>query len=230
MFISIEGIEGSGKSTAMAGLVNRLESLGFSLLCTREPGGSRLGAPLRAILLDPANTEILPYTELFLYLADRTQHVGSVIRPALERGLAVITDRYADSTVVYQGYGRGLDPALLRQLNDIAVGGLWPDITFLLDLPAETGLRRALSRNSSEGSHQREGRFEAEHLDFHIRIREGYLAWAALNHPRFRVIDASQAQEDVLRQIHCHLDAFCAAYSSPRSPAIADPKHSCCIP
>ncbi len=215
MFITVEGIEGSGKSTAMAGIAAWLEAAGFKVTRTREPGGSRLGAPLRAILLDTANTDILPETELFLYMADRAQHVGPVIRPDLAAGGAVLSDRYADSTIVYQGYGRGLDPHLLRQLNDVAVAGLWPDLTFLLDLPPEEGLRRALTRNLREGKHNAEGRFEAERLDFHNRIREGYLTWAALNRQRFRVVNASLAPDEVLDGIREQLDAWRADRQNP---------------
>ena len=208
MFITLEGIEGSGKSTAMAGIDAWLKTAGFTVTRTREPGGSRLGAPLRAILLDTMNTDILPETELFLYLADRAQHVGHVIRPALAAGDVVLSDRYADSTIVYQGYGRGLDPHLLHQLNDVAVAGLWPDLTFLLDLPPETGLRRALSRNRQEGRHIAEGRFEAECPDFHQRIREGYLTWAALHQDRFRIVNALAAPDTVLADIRAHLEAW----------------------
>lgn len=197
MFITLEGIEGSGKSTAMKALVAHFEAQGRTVTVTREPGGSRLGTTLRALLLDLANTDITKEAELFLYLADRAQHVAQVIKPALAQGHVVISDRYADSTVVYQGYGRGLDPILLRQLNDVAVAGLWPDLTLLFDLEPELGLNRALARNIREGMHTAEGRFEAESLAFHTRIREGYLTWAALNPQRYRIIDASATMEDV---------------------------------
>ena len=215
MFITLEGIEGSGKSTAMAGIAAWLEASGFTVTRTREPGGSRLGAPLRAILLDTANTDILPETELFLYLADRAQHVGQVIRPALAAGGVALSDRYADSTIVYQGYGRGLDPHLLHRLNDVAVAGLWPDLTFLLDLPPETGLRRALSRNQQEGRQTAEGRFEAERPDFHQRIREGYLTWAALNQSRFRIVNAFATPDTVLADIRTHLETWLAGRKNP---------------
>lgn len=197
MFITLEGIEGSGKSTALKALVAHFEAQGRTVTVTREPGGSRLGTTLRAILLDLANTDITKEAELFLYLADRAQHVAQVIKPALEAGHIVISDRYADSTVVYQGYGRGLDPILLRQLNDVAVAGLWPHRTLLFDLEPELGLNRALARNIREGLHTAEGRFEAESLAFHTRIREGYLTWAALHSARYRIIDASATMEDV---------------------------------
>lgn len=201
MFITLEGMEGCGKSTQCALLVEHFTRLGFDVLRTLEPGGSVLGKELRRILLDPANSDLSPVSELFLYLADRAQHVGTVIRPALAQDRVVICDRFADSTVVYQGYGRGLEPSLLRQLNDTAVQGLWPDATVLLDLDPEQGLRRALARNMRENKARTEGRFEAESLAFHTRVREGYLTWAALNRERFLVVDADRTPEQVFAAI-----------------------------
>lgn len=201
MFITLEGMEGCGKSTQCALLVEHFTRLGFDVLRTLEPGGSVLGKELRRILLDPANSDFSPVSELFLYLADRAQHVGTVIRPALAQDRVVICDRFADSTVVYQGYGRGLEPSLLRQLNDTAVQGLWPDATVLLDLDPEQGLRRALARNMRENKARTEGRFEAESLAFHTRVREGYLTWAALNRERFLVVDADRTPEQVFAAI-----------------------------
>lgn len=206
MFITLEGMEGCGKSTQCALLVEHFTRLGFDVLRTLEPGGSVLGKELRRILLDPANSDLSPVSELFLYLADRAQHVGTVIRPALEQDRVVICDRFADSTVVYQGYGRGLEPSLLRQLNDTAVQGLWPDATVLLDLAPEQGLRRALTRNMRENKARTEGRFEAESLAFHTRVREGYLTWAALNRERFLVVDADRTPEQVFAAILCGLE------------------------
>lgn len=197
MFITFEGIEGSGKSTALHSLADWFTTQGRDVVVTREPGGSRLGRSLRSILLDAKNTDITKTAELFLYLADRAQHVAQVIRPALEAERVVISDRYADSTVVYQGYGRSLNPQQLREFNDVAVEGLWPDITLLLDIEPEQGLNRALARNIKEGKQVAEGRFEAESLSFHTRIREGYLTWAALHAHRYRVINANQTPEAV---------------------------------
>jgi dTMP kinase len=134
MFLTFEGMEGCGKSTQCKKMIEYFVRQGHDVLHTLEPGGSPLGKELRRILLDPRNTDLSSVSELFLYLADRAQHVAAVIRPAIEDGRTVICDRFADSTVVYQGYGRGLDPALLRQLNDVAVQGLWPDVTVLLDV------------------------------------------------------------------------------------------------
>lgn len=201
MFITLEGMEGCGKSTQCALLVEHFTRLGFDVLRTLEPGGSVLGKELRRILLDPANSDLSSVSELFLYLADRAQHVSTVIRSALAQDRVVICDRFADSTVVYQGYGRGLEPSLLRQLNDTAVQGLWPDATVLLDLDPEQGLRRALARNMRENKARTEGRFEAESLAFHTRVREGYLTWAALNRERFLVVDAGRTPEQVFAAI-----------------------------
>lgn len=201
MFITFEGIEGCGKSTQCRMLKQWLEARGRSVLLTLEPGGSRLGRQLRSILLDMASQDLTGESELFLYLADRSQHVSQVITPALTRGEVVISDRYADSTVVYQGYGRGLDPKLLHQLNSVAVSGTWPDLTLLLDLPVATGLKRALKRDLNEGKNATEGRFEAESERFHNRVREGYLTWASLHLDRFAVIDAADDPETVFERV-----------------------------
>ncbi len=197
MFITFEGIEGSGKSSVIKRVAAALEAEGHGVALTREPGGSRLGESLRAILLDVASKGITSEAELFLYLADRAQHVQEVIRPGLDKGRVVLCDRYADSTVVYQGYGRGLDPRLLHQLNDVAVAGVWPDLTVLLDLDPEVGLKRAFTRNVEQGKTASEGRFEAESHAFHTRVREGYLTWAALNKERYRIVNAMEPLERV---------------------------------
>lgn len=200
MFITFEGIEGSGKSTALTSLCGYMVENDLAYVRTREPGGSILGRELRAMLLD-ARRNIAPEAELFLYLADRAQHVSEVIRPALAALLPVFSDRFADSTIVYQGYGRGLDVERLFHLNDTAISGRWPDLTLLFDIDPEEGLRRAKGRNEADGTAVSEGRFEAEAMDFHRRIREGYLSWAEGHPARFRIVDASAPQEDVFRQV-----------------------------
>ena len=207
MFLTIEGIEGAGKSTFIGLLEAELVKRGVDFLRTREPGGCALGRQIRPLLLD-ASQKVSGRAELFLFLADRAQHVADTIRPALGRGQWVICDRYADSTIAYQGYGRGMDPEELQKLNDYATGGLWPDITFLLDLPAEVGLGRALARNGREGLTQSEGRFEAEALAFHQRIREGFLARAARWPQRFRVLDAAQTPDAIVAQAMKHLEPY----------------------
>ena len=204
MFVTFEGIEGSGKSTALRGLAATLVAQGRGVVQTQEPGGCALGTTLRAVLLDARTQNLSERAELYLFLADRAQHVHEVVRPALEAGNVVLCDRFCDSTFAYQGYGRGLDLAMLRQLNEQATGGLVPDLTLLFDLPVETGLARARSRNAACGKAQNEGRFEAEKLAFHQRVREGFLALAAAEPQRFRIIDASQGPEDVLAQVMRH--------------------------
>ncbi len=214
MFITLEGPEGSGKSTVLTRLRDWLMEEGHGVSVTREPGGSRLGRTLRSILLDMGSRDLTMEAELFLYLADRAQHVRQVIMPALAENLVVLSDRYADSTVVYQGYGRGLDPKLLHQFNEVAVQGVWPDLTLLLDVSPEVGLKRAMARNMAEGIHVSEGRFEAESLAFHQRVRDGYLAWAAVNRARFAVLDAAQAPDDVFAQAQAAVRAKWAAQAA----------------
>ncbi len=198
MFVTLEGIEGAGKSTLMNLLVRELEKRGLPFVRTREPGGCGLGARLRPLLLD-VSSSLDSRAELFLFLADRAQHVAEIIRPALERGEWVLCDRYADSTIAYQGYGRGMDADRLQELNDHATGGLWPERTLLLDLPVEEGLKRARARNGREGLSTSEGRFEAEELAFHQRIRQGFLARAARWPERFCVLDARRSPEELLK-------------------------------
>jgi len=200
-FITLEGGEGTGKSTQQRMLARRLTALGLTVLATREPGATAMGANIRRLVSQEGGQEPTAQAELLLYLADRAQHVAQVIRPALAEGKWVLSDRFADSTVVYQGYGRGLDPKTLHTLNEVAVGGLWPDLTLLLDLPAETGLNRALARNLRDGKSREEGRFEAEALEFHRRVREGYLTWAALHRERIRVIPAQDSPEAVFQRV-----------------------------
>lgn len=190
MLVTFEGIEGCGKSTQAILLRDYLQSRDRRVVLTREPGGTRLGLELRKILLSIQNQDLSQEAELFLYLADRAQHVQSLVRPSLESGMMVICDRYADSTIVYQGYARGIDPGVLAQLNSMATRGLVPTLTILLDMPAEKGLERALRRNTRSDPCGSEGRFEAESLAFHRKVRQGYLELAAQNRDRFFVVDA----------------------------------------
>ena len=201
MFITFEGVEGSGKTTQIKRLTARLEAAGRTVVVTRQPGGCALGQTLRAILLSQKTAGLDDRAELFLYLADRAQHVAEVIRPALAAGAVVVCDRYADSTVAYQGHGRGLDVALLQQLNAVATAGLVPDLTLLLDLDPAVGLTRATSRNAAAGTAEAEGRFEAERLEFHQRVRAGYRALAAGEPTRFAVVDAAPAPDAVAEAV-----------------------------
>jgi len=207
MFITFEGIEGTGKSTQIKKVKEYLESMGKEVFVTLEPGGSRIGQELRKMLLHVDNKDITPITELFLYLADRAQHIGQIIKPQVEAGKVVLCDRFADSTIVYQGYGRGLDTRVLKDLNEVAVDGLWPDLTVVLDIDPEIGLKRAMLRNIEDGKAKEEGRFEAEHISFHNRIRQGYLTWAALNHNRMEVVSAANTPDDVFARIKEVIDA-----------------------
>lgn len=207
MFITFEGIEGSGKTTQQRLVAEALRANGRTVVITKEPGGTPLADRIRAILLDSANV-IDPIAEVFLFAASRRQHTTEVIEPALKRGEVVLCDRYADSTLAYQGFGRLIDLDRLRVLNDWATDALVPNVTLLFDLPEETGLRRAVSRNADAA--QDEGRFEAEDLRFHRRVREGYLAMAVAEPKRFRVIDATGGVEDVFARTRAALPELLA--------------------
>lgn len=185
MFVTFEGPEGAGKSTVIRALAEQL-SPGRQVLVTREPGDGPVGRQIREILLHGEHVE--PRAELFLFLADRAQHVESIVQPALAAGALVLCDRYCDSTLVYQGYARGLDLNMLRNLNRMASGGLNPDLTLLLDLPPEIGLAR---QNAQD-------RLDREPIEFHRKVRNGFLEEAKLDPARYRVIDASQEVDRVV--------------------------------
>jgi dTMP kinase len=197
MFITVEGPEGSGKSTQLQRLAAWLEAR-REIVVTKEPGGTAIGDRIRAIVLDSAATGMDAMTELMLYAASRRQHVTEVIEPALRRGALVLCDRYTDSTLAYQGYGRRLDLDRLQTLNDWATGGRTPDLTLLYDIDEETGLARAHARNAV--MEVDEGRLEAEELRFHRRVREGYLAMAGAEPRRFAVIDGSGSVDAVFER------------------------------
>ena len=201
MFITLEGIEGSGKSTQILHVFNFLNNSGRKCVMTREPGGTRIGRKIRSILLDPESSVMNPAAELLLYTADRIQHIQEVILPALETGSVVICDRYFDATLAYQGIARGLDVALILDLHKLICRNLNPDLTFLLDLPPDAGLRRAWQQLESGSRMDTESRFEKEAIAFHERVRAGYLELAEKGPERFRIIDASQSQDQVRAQI-----------------------------
>jgi len=204
-FVSFEGGDGTGKSTQIRALENYLIRRGRSCVVTCEPGGTSLGKLIRQVLLEVGDHEIAPSTELFLYLADRAQHVREVIKPAVDAGKIVLCDRFTDSTVAYQGYGRGFDIKILRQFNEIADDGVRPDLTFLLDCPVALGLARTNQRGSVAGQ-PRQDRFEREKIEFHEKIRAGFLTMARAEPARFRVIDGAQAVEPVTRDIQKIVD------------------------
>jgi len=194
MFITFEGIEGSGKSTQLRRLAERIDGA----VLTKEPGGTPLADRIRAILLD-SSSRLDPVAELFLFAASRRQHVVEIIKPALDRGATVLCDRFTDSTLAYQGFGRLINLDQLRALNAWATNSLTPDLTLLFDLPEEVGLTRARSRNAE--AVQDEGRFEAEDLRFHRRVREGYRTLAVAEPERFAVIDAAGDVDDVFARV-----------------------------
>jgi dTMP kinase len=193
MLITIEGGEGAGKSTVMAAIVGLLTAHGREVVQTREPGGTTVGEAIRALLLDPAS-HLQSETELLLMFAARAQLVRDVIRPALARGAVVLSDRFTDASFAYQGGGRGIDMGRIAELERW-VAGIKPDLTFLLDVGVEQGLQRAQSRGGEPD------RIERERGDFFQRVRAVYLARAAAEPERFRVIDAGQTQEKVLADV-----------------------------
>jgi dTMP kinase len=197
MFITFEGIEGSGKTTQIKLLVSVLQAKGYDCVLTREPGATKIGEKIRAILLDSNHTAMLPITELLLYAADRAQHVREVIEPALAANKVVVSDRCFDATTVYQGYARGYDLKLIEQMHHMVLGQLKPDLTIVLDLPVDLGLKRAWERIRNQNGSLSEDRFEKEDLLFHEKVRQGYLTLARLEPERFRVIDASADPETV---------------------------------
>ena len=214
-FITIEGIEGCGKSTQLTRLVSRLQSAGIEPLVTREPGGTELGRRLRALLLARDAPAMDPFSELLLYATDRAQHLQEIVLPALRQDRLVLCDRYLDATLAYQGYGRrlGVDPIL--HIHRDPPLDLRPDRTILLDLEVTLALGRARARNRELGIENAEGRYEDEQLDFHERVRAGYLVLAAAEPQRFRVIPAGGTAREVEGRIAAALADMLPALESP---------------
>lgn len=196
LFITFEGIEGCGKSTQVALLRDRIVAEGRGAVVTREPGGTVTGERVRGLVLDPANGEIRPVTELLLYATARAQHVDELIRPALNAGKIVICDRFADSTTAYQGAGRAIERGIIQAAHDIATRGTWPDLTILLDLPAEIGLDRARATRKPD-------RIEAEPLAFHRAVRNEFLRIAEHDPLRVRTVDATNTVDELAKTIWC---------------------------
>ena len=203
-FITFEGIDGSGKSTQLRLVNNFLKGLGCEPLVTREPGGTTIGLRLRAALLD-AQEEVDPLTELLVFAADRAQHVRRILRPALQAGRVVISDRYADATVAYQGAGRGFKADLVEEIVRLATEGLVPDLTLLFDLPVTESTNRTTRRSNVRNKLDR---LDIEHRDFHERVREAYLRIAATQPERVKVIDSSGAVEDTQERLRSILVPF----------------------
>lgn len=202
MFISFEGPDGSGKTVQVEPTVKFLESRGHTVHPAREPGGTIIGDQVRQVLMKLENTSMLPRTETLLFCAARAQLVDEVIRPHLENGVIVLLDRYADSTLAYQGYGHQKDINLISKVLDFATGGLKPDLTFLFDLDPEIGLRR---RQKSEGEWNR---MDAYQLAYHKRVREGYLQMAKKEPDRWRILDATRNPRMVQSDIQSHLIVY----------------------
>lgn len=206
LFVTFEGPEGCGKTSQMRLLAAYLRDQGCDVLTTREPGGTPISERVRAIVLDPAHTNMEPTTEFLLFSAARAQHVAEVIRPHLDRGGVVLCDRFADSSLAYQGYGYGLDLEARRAITRFATGGLVPDLTFLLDLPVEAGLRR-----KAGGRGDAWNRMERKQIEYHERVRAGYLAMAAEEPDRWVTIDATGDMEAVHSAIRAPIMRVLAA-------------------
>ncbi len=193
-FITVEGIDGSGKSTQVRSLAGRLVAAGYPVRVTREPGGTPMAEDIRQLLLQPRPEPVEPWTEVLLYAAARAQHVAGLIRPALVQGQVVVCDRFVDSSVAYQGYGRGLDAQRIRDLNRIATGGLEPDLTLVLDIDPAVGMARLCNRKKGPGGLDR---LEQEQADFHRLVRHGYREMAETEGKRMVIISAEQPPERV---------------------------------
>jgi len=196
-FITFEGIDGSGKSTQLRLLANYLKEVGCEVLLTREPGGTPVGVRLRGALLD-AHEEVDPLTELLVFAADRAQHVRRVLRPAIAAGKVIISDRYADATVAYQGAGRGFSPELIAEIVQLATEGLRPDLTVLFDLSVEDSIARTSRRANAKNKGDR---LDAEASDFHVRVRNAYLEIARTEPERVKIVETNRPAEETHQRV-----------------------------
>jgi len=202
LFITFEGVEGSGKTTQIKILNDILKLRGLSTVLTREPGGTNISDQIRNILLDSDNKGMVPLCELFLYAAARAQHIQQVVEPALKANKIVLCDRFSDATIAYQGFGRGFGLDLIENINQLAAGSVKPNLTFLMDCNPDVGLRRTVERNATlEKNAPVEDRFEQEAIEFHQKVREGYLNVASRHPERVIIIDASLDAETVHQEI-----------------------------
>jgi dTMP kinase len=208
-FITIEGVEGSGKTTQSALLADFLRKRAIDVVETREPGGTDVGERIRQILLSPLHHDLAPMTELLLFLAARAQQVNDIIAPALSSGKWVVCDRFFDATLAYQGHGRGIDIRTIKKLNEVSTAGLRPDLTILLDLDVETGIKRAVSAKREFAAQGAGGdRLENENQDFHRRVREGYLDLARPEPDRIKIIPVTGSIGEVHKIIVSLVEPF----------------------
>ncbi|MFA4874829.1 MAG: dTMP kinase [bacterium] len=207
-FITFEGIEGCGKTTQIKLLAEHLRKSGRTVVLTREPGGTAIGERIRSVLLDSSHDGMAPVAELLLYAAARCQHIAEIIRPALDTGKVVLCDRYADATTAYQGAARRIDPKSIGEVHRIATGGLMPDLTILLDCAPADGLGRAHARIARGEQQAHEDRFEREAMDFHERVRQGYLEIAKSEPDRVKIVEASGSIEHVSTEVIAVVDGF----------------------
>jgi len=205
LFLSFEGTEGSGKSTQVQLLIERLRTLGLKVVENQEPGNTAIGKQLRRILLDPANSEMTSMTEMLLMFASRAQAASEVILPALNRGETVVSDRFTDSTLAYQGFARGLGFDKVLAAHELALGNLFPDLTIALEVDLQASLARAWRRNEEATTGSYETRIDQHSLDFHTKVAEGYRAIAALEPGRFRIVDGTGSVEQVAERVWCQV-------------------------
>jgi dTMP kinase len=201
LLITVEGTDGSGKSTQIDLMKDYIQSKGFDVVLTREPGGTKISEKIRAIILDPENREMGAVTEMLLYASARAQLVSEIIKPAIESGKVVICDRFVDSSYVYQGFGRGVDLDMIKNVNIGAVDGIAPDATFFFDVNPEIALKRRISSTGAD-------RIEKEKMEFHLRVYSGYKKLAMLYPQRIKTIDGSKGVEEVFSDVRGWLDKF----------------------
>jgi len=208
LFISFEGTEGSGKTTQMTLLVDRLRGMGYAVVENQEPGATRIGKQIRRILLDPAHDEMVAMTELLLMFASRAQAAAEIIQPALKRGSIVVSDRFTDSSLAYQGAARHLGFAKVLEAHRLALGSLFPDLTICLTLEIEVALARAHRRNQQNDAEISEARLDHQSIEFHRRVDEGYRRIAALEPQRIRLIDGDGEPRDIAKRIWTEVSAL----------------------
>ncbi|KPU27511.1 thymidylate kinase [Caloranaerobacter sp. TR13] len=199
IFITVEGPDGSGKSTQIRLLEEYLKDKGYNVVVTREPGGTRISEDIRKIILDTSNTDMSPYTEALLYAASRAQHVYETILPALKEGKIVICDRFVDSSLVYQGFARGLGIEKIKEINDFATEGLKPDVTLFFDIDIDTALKRIGNRTTKD-------RLDKENIEFHRKVYEGYMKIKEIYSHRIEVINAAYDIENTFKQVKSVID------------------------